>query len=124
MTLFTVELDILRAKTVASHMFFLTIFAKIKVNSDDYLPIEKKTDFAWSYNKIKSFLNKDKNDYYFKIFLEKCSYQLAKNNHKCLVHSIIKVRFAEKEVVQEQIYTAKRPIKFVMLMLIIQINQN
>ena len=27
---------------------------------------------------IKSFLNKDKNHYYYKIFLEKCSYQLAK----------------------------------------------
>ena len=28
---------------------------------------------------IKSVLNKDKNHYYYKKFLEKCSYQLAKN---------------------------------------------
>ena len=27
---------------------------------------------------IKSVLNKDKNYYYYNIFLEKCSYQLAK----------------------------------------------
>ena len=28
---------------------------------------------------IKSFLNEDKNHYYYKILLEKCSYQLTKN---------------------------------------------
>ena len=28
---------------------------------------------------IKSVLNKDKNHYYYKTSLEKCSYQLAKN---------------------------------------------
>ena len=27
---------------------------------------------------IKSILNKDKNHYYYKIFVENCSYQLAK----------------------------------------------
>ena len=27
---------------------------------------------------IKSILNKDKNQYYYKIFLEKCSYRLGK----------------------------------------------
>ena len=32
---------------------------------------------------IKSVLNKDKNHYYYKIFLEKCLYQLAKKNHEC-----------------------------------------
>ena len=31
---------------------------------------------------IKSVLNKDKNHYYYKIFVEKCSYRLAKNNYE------------------------------------------
>ena len=58
---------------------FSNYFAKIKVDSYDYLSIEKRLT---SYNVIihnKSVLKKDKNHYYFKIFLEKCSYQLANN---------------------------------------------
>ena len=56
---------------------FSNYFAKIKVDSYDYLPIEKRLT---SHNVInKSVLNKDNIHYYFKIFLEKCSYQLANN---------------------------------------------
>ena len=52
---------------------------KIKVDSYDSLPIEKRLALHNVIIHIKSFLNKDKNHYYYKIFLEKCSYQLAKN---------------------------------------------
>ena len=56
-------------------------FTKIKVGSYDSLSIEKSLAFRNVITLIKSVLNKDKNDYYYKIFLEKCSYQLAKNNN-------------------------------------------
>ena len=53
-------------------------FAKIKVNSYDSLPILKRLTLNNFIILIKSVLSKDKNHYYYKIFLEKCSYQLAK----------------------------------------------
>ena len=53
-------------------------FTKIKVDSYDSLPIEKTLTLHNVIILIKSVLNKDKNHYYYKIFLEKCSYQLAK----------------------------------------------
>ena len=53
-------------------------FAKMKVDSYDSLPIEKRLNLHNVIIHIKSVLNTDKNHYYYKIFLEKCSYQLAK----------------------------------------------
>ena len=53
---------------------FSQYFQKIKVNSYDSLPMEKRLTF---YNVIiysKSVLNKDKNHCYYKTFLETCSY--------------------------------------------------
>ena len=52
-------------------------FAKIKVDSYNYLPIEKTFSLHNVIIDIKSVLNKNKNHYYYKIFLEKCSYQLS-----------------------------------------------
>ena len=60
------------------HIFFYHYFAKIKVDSGDYLPIEKTLTLHNFIILIRSVLNKDINHYYYKIFLEKCSYQLAK----------------------------------------------
>ena len=57
---------------------FSHYFAKIKVDSYDSLPIEKRLTFHNVIIHIKSVLNKDKNHQYYKIFLGKCSYQLAK----------------------------------------------
>ena len=57
---------------------FSRYFAKIKVDSYDSLPIEKRLTLHKIIIHIKSVPNKDKNHYYYKIFLEKCSYQLAK----------------------------------------------
>ena len=57
---------------------FSHYFAKIKVDPYDSLPIEKILTLYNVIIFIKSVLNKDKNHYSDKIFLEKCSYQLAK----------------------------------------------
>ena len=53
-------------------------FAKIIVDSYDSFPIEKVLTLHNVIIHIKSVLNKYKNHYNCKIFLEKCSYQLAK----------------------------------------------
>ena len=63
---------------MASHIFFSHYFAKIKVDSYDSLPIEKTLTFYNVIILIKSVLNKDKNHYYYRIIIEKCSYQLSK----------------------------------------------
>ena len=57
---------------------FSPYFAKIKIDSYDSLPIQKRLTLHNVIILIKSVLNKDKNHYHYKIFLEKCSYQLAK----------------------------------------------
>ena len=49
-------------------------FAKIKVDSYDSLPAEKRLTLHNVIIHIKSVLNKDKNCYYYEIFLEKCLY--------------------------------------------------
>ena len=50
---------------------FSHYFAKIKVDSYDFLPIEKRLTLRNITIHIKSVLNKDKNHYYYKIFSEK-----------------------------------------------------
>ena len=57
---------------------FSHYFAKIKVDSYDSLLIEKRLTLHNVVILIKTVLNKDKNHFYYKIFLEKSSYQLAK----------------------------------------------
>ena len=47
----------------------------MKVDSYDSLPIEKTVTLHNVIIIIQSVLNKNKNYYYYKIFLEKCSYQ-------------------------------------------------
>ena len=53
-------------------------YAKIKVDSGDSLPVERRLILHNVIILIKSVLNKDKDHYCNKIFLEKCSYQSAK----------------------------------------------
>ena len=57
---------------------FSHYFVKIKFVSHDSLPIDKTLDLHNVVILVKSVLNKDKKHYYYKIFLEKCLYQLAK----------------------------------------------
>ena len=56
---------------------FFSLFCKNQIDSDDFLPIEKIMTLHIVITHIKLVLNKDKNHYYYKIFLEKCSYELA-----------------------------------------------
>ena len=55
-------------------------YSKIKVDSYDSLPLEKTLTFHNVIILIKSIWNKDKNNCYYNIFLEKVSYQSPKNN--------------------------------------------
>ena len=57
---------------------FSYYYARIWVHSYGCLPIEKALSLHNIIILIKSALNKDKNHYYYKIFLEKSSYQIAK----------------------------------------------
>ena len=83
---------------MASNIFFSHYFVKIKVDSNYSLPIKNIMTVHNVIIHIKSVLNKDENHYYHKIFLEKCSYQLAKKWSQRFVHSIIMVRFGENEI--------------------------
>ena len=64
-------------KSSTTHIFS-HFFAKIKVDSYDSLPIEKRLTLHSVITLIKWVFNENKNHYYYKIFWEKCFYQLAK----------------------------------------------
>ena len=66
-----------RLKSSISY-FFSYYFSKIKVDFYDSLLIEQRLTLHDVLIHITSVLNKDKSHYYYKIFLEKVSYQLAK----------------------------------------------
>ena len=53
-------------------------YAKIKVDSYDFLPLGKAMIFHDVLILIESVFNKDKNNYYYNIFLEKAFYQVSK----------------------------------------------
>ena len=53
-------------------------YAKVKVVSYDSLPLEKTMTFYNVIALITSVWNKNKNNYYYNIFLEKSSYGLLK----------------------------------------------
>ena len=53
-------------------------YERIKVDSYDFLPLEKTLTLYNLIIDIKSVFNKDQDHYYYNTFLEKCCYQLAK----------------------------------------------
>ena len=59
-------------------MFFSYNYAKIKIDSYDSLPLEKTSTLHNVIILIKFVFNKYQTHYYYNIFLEKCSNQLAK----------------------------------------------
>ena len=67
MMLFKTELKSLKSSI---KYFFSRYYAKIKVDSYDFLPIEKRLTLHNVIIFIKSVLNKDKNHYYYNIVLE------------------------------------------------------
>ena len=54
-------------------------FAIIRIDSYNSLPIKKTLNFHNSVILIKSAVNKNKNEYYYNIFLEKGSYRDKSN---------------------------------------------
>ena len=52
-------------------------YTNIKTDSDDDFPVQKTLTMYYVIKLIKSVLNKNHNHYYYKTFLEKCSYHLA-----------------------------------------------
>ena len=54
-------------------------FARIRIDSYNSLPIEKILTFNNVIILFKSVVNKNKNNYYYNIFLEKCSYKDKSN---------------------------------------------
>ena len=54
-------------------IYFFSLFWKNQVDSHDFLPIEKSLTLHNVIILIKSVINKVKNHYFYKIFLEKCS---------------------------------------------------
>ena len=77
MMLFTREFDLISQKSGITYIFSY-YFAEMKVDFCYSLPMEKILTLLNVIMHIKSVLNKDKNQYNYKIFLEKCSYQLGK----------------------------------------------
>ena len=81
-------------------------YTKIKANLFDSLPLEKTMAF---YNVIilsKSVFDKDKNNYYYNIFLEKVSYELPKKisffiKYKCYI--MIELTFLEEVMLMRQL---------------------
>ena len=61
---------------------FSQYFTIIKIDFYDSLPIEKRLTLHNFVILIKSVLNKDKNYYYYKIILEKCSHHCKKKQLK------------------------------------------
>ena len=59
-------------------------FARIRIDSYNSLPIEKKLTFHVIIL-IKSVVNEDKNNYYYYIFLEKGSYNESKTQYFCII---------------------------------------
>ena len=92
---------------------FSHYFAKSLVNSYDSLPIEKRLTLHNVTILIKSVFNKEKNDYHYKIFLEKAHinfYQFLSifyHNHKFFLESIIVFWFRETKVAKDKFCAAK-----------------
>ena len=59
-------------------------YAKIKIDSYDSLPLQKTMTFHDVIILIKSVFNKNKNNYYYNIFLEKPSYEVLKKYVFCI----------------------------------------
>ena len=98
--------DIISPKSSITYIFS-NYYLEIKVDSYDSLPIEKILTLHDAVILIKSVLNNDKNHYYYKIFLEKFPYQLAKKQSQICVHRIIMVRFRDREIAKKNVMLQK-----------------
>ena len=74
-------------------LLFSYKYTKIKINSDDDLPLQKTLIINNEEMLIKSVFNKSYNQYYYQVFLKKCSYKFSEwmNNIKMLYYNRIDV---------------------------------
>ena len=79
-------------------------YAKIKIDSSDFLPLEETLTLHNVIIIIKPLFNKDQNHYYYNVFSEK-------NHDKNVFDSIIMLRSDERKVAKEGFYGNKKPIK-------------
>ena len=93
---------------MVSHTFFSNNFGNIKVDSYNYMSIEKPLALNNVIILIKSVLNKDQNHYYYNIFLEKCSYQLI--FFFFFFDSILLLRFGKGKAAKRKFHSAKETI--------------
>ena len=70
-------------------------YANTKVSSFDSLLLEKTLIYYNVIMHIKSVWNKDKNNYYYIIFLEHCSDQLPINNNKSYMSYYVRIDSSE-----------------------------
>ena len=75
LTLFNLRIRYLISQKSVIKYVFSHYYAKIKADCNDSLPLEKTLTLHNVIILIKSVFNKDKNHYYYNIFLEKCSYK-------------------------------------------------
>ena len=81
-------------------------YAKIKVDSYNSVPLEKTMTFHNVVILIKSVFDKDRNNYYYNIFLEKASNELPKNSfcikYKCYI--MIELTFLKELILTKQVH--------------------
>ena len=81
-------------------------YAKIKVDSYNSVPLEKAMTFHNVVILIKSVFDKDRNNYYYNIFLEKASNELPKNSfcikYKCYI--MIELTFLKELILTKQVH--------------------
>ena len=90
---------------------FCRYFANLKDYSYDSLPIENILTLYNVVICIKSVLNKDKNHYQHKIFLEKCSYQLAKKKSQKHFLQYNNASIWREIIAKEKFYAPKKTMK-------------
>ena len=61
-------------------MFFLIRIKESKIDSYDSFPLKKKLTMHKAVRLFYSVLNKNKNHYYYNMFLEKSSYHFSEKN--------------------------------------------
>ena len=71
----TIGLDILKVKESGITYVISHNYVEIKIVSYDSLPLQKTLTLHNVIILIQSVFNKDKNNYYYNIFLDKCSYK-------------------------------------------------
>ena len=75
MTSSTIGLDILKVKESGITYVISHNYVEIKIDSYDSLPLQKTLTLHNVIILIQSVFNKDRNNYYYNIFLDKCSYK-------------------------------------------------